>query len=283
MNVLLTITHPGCENFINKYLDSVKKQTTKDFKLLIINDGLKDLEEKLKDKNINYEIINVEGNKTIPEIRQFALENCKFYDKIILSDSDDFMAEDRVEKCIEALENCDLVINNLKIYKDGNIDDFYDFSRIDLKKGIFDIIDKNYFGFGNTSFHSKFIEKIIPIPKDLKVADWWIAASILLHTDKVVLLKDVVSYYRQYENNLIGNYFYSEDKLKFSLEVKLNFYTNFIEKIKGTNLELENELNSEQEKTLVFKEKLNDKNFVTNYIKKLKKSKIKLFWWEIIN
>ena len=58
-NVLATIFYPGVEKYIKSFLDSVNKQTFKDFNLIIFNNGMSAPNKHLNNYSFNYKIIDI--------------------------------------------------------------------------------------------------------------------------------------------------------------------------------------------------------------------------------
>ena len=97
------------ENYINRCLFSLEKQTFKDFELIIINDGSQDKTEKLIDDFIRRSSLNVsyiaQKNSGQAAARNRGLEKAKG-NYIAFIDSDDYVARDYLERLYyAALDN----------------------------------------------------------------------------------------------------------------------------------------------------------------------------------
>ena len=109
------------ENTIKKVINSVLKQTYKDFELIIVDDGSKDKTDEIvkgiNDKRIRY--YKLKTNKGACYARNYGISKAKS-DIIAFHDSDDLMHKDRIEKQYNYLMNndCDLCFCRYNFIKD---------------------------------------------------------------------------------------------------------------------------------------------------------------------
>lgn len=102
-------------SFISEAIDSVLKQTYKNWELIIVNDGSQDDTEKIikyylqKDKRIK--LISLALNKGVANARNQGLKSANGR-YVAFLDSDDYWAKDKLKKQIEILEKS----NNTLIY-----------------------------------------------------------------------------------------------------------------------------------------------------------------------
>lgn len=130
MNKKLTVFTPTFNRgyILHKCYESLKRQTSKDFKWLIIDDGSTDdtrakVEQWIEEKNIDITYIYQE-NQGMHGAHNTAYENIDTELNVCI-DSDDYMADDAVEKIIEFWKNNKnkniAGIIGLDAYEDGNI------------------------------------------------------------------------------------------------------------------------------------------------------------------
>jgi glycosyltransferase involved in cell wall biosynthesis len=289
-NVVFTVFHEGIASYIKDFIQSVNKQTNTDFELLILNDGIEDINKYIDILDVHYCVVNVPKNSTIAEVRNYGLELCKDkYENIIFADADDVFADERIELSLKHLEQYEVIINNMCL-----IDADVQIIKKSLYKELFnksiqfeDIIDKNYFGLSNTAIKGKFIKEMLPIPPDLKAVDWWIFSIVLYYSKKVFFIDEELTFYRQHQSNIIGsNKNFNLDYVRRALAVKVTHYKSM--DLYFTDIK-ENVIASIYTKKyncfLIIQERLlANKNFENKYIKYLEDNKpsSEAWWAEIL-
>jgi hypothetical protein len=203
----LTTIFPQNEKFLKSFLDSLSAQTYKDFDLIIVNDSFKNLNY-YKDLYSNLNIVNINSSGTSAKNKEVGINYCieKKYDILIFGDSDDYFKNNRVEKSIKILNQADIVVNDLSLFHENAV-----YNKRYLSKRVknlqiikFEFIkNKNIFGFSNSAI-KLFNKKKIFIPNDLVAVDWYIFSNFLLKGYKAVFTDETISFYRQYEQNIIG-------------------------------------------------------------------------------
>jgi hypothetical protein len=279
--VFITTIFPSVSGFLSTFFESIKKQTYKEFDLLIMNDGYIGDIEQYGLENFSADVINI-CNKTPAEIRaegiNYALE--KNYKIIVLGDADDYFSENRIQKSVELLKNYDIVVNDLTIVDAGenNVIEGYLSSRINNKTEIpieF-IYERNIFGLSNTAFRTNFLKKDFRLINDKVIAfDWLLFSGLLLEGGKAIFTDECISYYRVYDGNTIGLSNPDEKKIILGLQVKKQHYNL----LKNKNQEYKKyyegvvEIIKQIEVSEEFK-----RNFITHYLQK--HNLTNLFWWE---
>jgi hypothetical protein len=203
----LTTVFPQNEKFLIFFFDSLSTQTYKNFDLIIVNDKFKNLNY-YKDLYSNLNIININASDTPAKNREIGINYCieNNYDILIFGDSDDYFKNDRIEKSIKILNQADIVVNDLSLFNEKTIyNERYFSNRIKNHQIIkFEFIkNKNIFGFSNSAI-KLFNKKKFFIPKNLVAVDWYIFSNLLLKGYKAVFTNETISFYRQYEQNIIG-------------------------------------------------------------------------------
>jgi glycosyltransferase involved in cell wall biosynthesis len=205
----LTTIFPIKKKYIYEFFDSLKNQTYTNFDLIIVNDNYKNFAE-IKLKYAPYlNIIEIKGDETPAKNREKGINYCidKGYEILIFGDIDDYFGSNRVEKSIEMLKNYDITINDVTLFDDkkGIYEEKYFSNRIKNNSIIdFEFIkDKNIFGFTNTAINLYKVENVV-FNKDMKIVDWYFFKKLLKKGLKAIFINENVTFYRQYENNLIG-------------------------------------------------------------------------------
>ena len=274
-----TVVFPSVAKYLNDFFDSLIKQSIRDFDVIIVNDGIAGLQDLLHQYS-DLNIIHDNYHNTPSKIREYCINNIKSmnYDIIIFGDADDYFEGNRVYKCLELLENYDIVVNDFVIVDaDKNeLEKSYLSKRVkngDIINYDF-IIDKNLFGLSNTAIRTSTFNDIT-FDENLIAVDWFFF-SILLRSNRAVFTNETLTYYRQHSDNTIGIGDFDFNKLKSGLEVKLLHYKlmsevdskffNLYEKFKELNNRLEI-----------------DESFLDEYILRIKESDIYYpLWWEEI-
>lgn len=227
---LILYVYPGIEKYLNDLIRSINNQSSKEFNVIIFNDHLGNVNLLFKSLLITPTIVEVHGSPN--EIRFNSLIDIKALgsEYVIFQDADDFMAENRIEENLKALENYDLVVNDLtlinensKILEDSywtkNLGNGFEFDEKFLR-------DKNIVGLGNTS-----IKKSLLIDPRLSFSalplafDWFLFYQIFkLNNLKAVFITNTTTYYRQHQDNIAGIKKMDFPRLKHVLNVKNTHY-----------------------------------------------------------
>ena len=203
----LTTVFPKNEKFLKSFFDSLSIQTYKHFDLVIVNDGFKNL---LHYKNIysDLNIININSSDTPAKNREVGINFCidHKYKNLIFGDSDDYFANNRVEKSLELLKNADIIVNDLSLFNNKGVYEtkyishrVNNLNRVDIEF----IKDKNIFGMSNTAIKLKNISKVT-FDQEIVAVDWYFFKNLLAQGLKAIFTNETESYYRQHENNEIG-------------------------------------------------------------------------------
>lgn len=102
------------EKYLKKCVDSVEKQTYKNFEVILVDDGSTDSSGELCDvlakENDNIRVIHQE-NKGLGGARNTGIESCNT-EYIMFLDSDDYIHPELLEKCVDVLKknSCDIVL-----------------------------------------------------------------------------------------------------------------------------------------------------------------------------
>lgn len=222
-----TVIYNGALPFFDEFIDSINRQTGKDFELLIINDGVEDslLKSILINSKIKYYIVSNSEGLSPADLRVKLIEESKErgYELLVIGDSDDIFDSKRVECLYEA-------------YKRNSEYSFYynQLLRFDSVPVMTNVPEKtfcieqllqhNYIGMSNSSINLNAISfEFIDSLKGFKsfVFDWYLFSRILCSGGKGLFVEDAITYYRIYEENFAG----LNAELEKELKVKENHYS----------------------------------------------------------
>jgi hypothetical protein len=193
---------PGIEPFLNDWYESLVSQDDKDFDLWLGVDGLSiEAIETAVGKPVRAQFVVAVSGESPASLRSRAFEQLvSRYDAIIFADADDIHCANRVSQAKTALQRLDLFGCAVELIdRDGRSlehtlsadgDDWSD--RLGAR---------NMFGFTNSSIRVDALERILPIPADCRLVDWYIATSCLLDGGQLGFSAFVGAKYRVYESS----------------------------------------------------------------------------------
>lgn len=224
----LTTVFPMNIDYLKDMLDSLVKQTVKEFDLVVVNDGLEEFSRFIKDYNEKLNIVELTSIKSPAKNREMGINFCikEGYEFLVFGDSDDYFSNNRIEKSVELLGSFDIVVNDLTLFeKDEVLEDKYLSNRLDNRVTVdFDFIkNKNIFGLSNTAISLKGLS-FVDIPESLIVVDWYFFSVLLLNRKKAIFTNETITYYRQYAGNLVGLKDLSKESHVRGLNVKKIHY-----------------------------------------------------------
>lgn len=270
----LTVIFPLNDEYLLDFFQSLDNQTFKDFDLIVVNDGYKNL-DKIKKKFKNLSIKELTSSDSPALNRQYGINYIQKngYDIIIFGDSDDYFSSNRVEILSKKLNSFDLVVNDISLFnKDGIYTKKYFSKRIKNEftiKADF-IKDKNIFGMSNTALKVELLENII-IHKDLLAVDWYIFTLALIKAEKALFTNEAETFYRQHEDNIIGLGKFNKEIFQKGISVKLKQY-ELLSKV-------DEQFKSYLKEMLVLNDIIKNKDDIDlNTLKKFEHP----FWWEQI-
>jgi hypothetical protein len=275
--VLFSVVHPKSYKYFYELINNIKKQNTKDFSYFICFNNIIPSKKAYNElKKINLHFIIFITNKTPGIARKqcfYKLSNSKFT-KIIFLDSDDLIEKGRIKTTAKYLDKFDYVVNNIiKFKKKLNCKKLFinkkNLHRINFK----DLITDNFVGFSNLAINTCCLKKIYKqIDFNLVALDWCLSSLLTLNNQNGIFLRNVYSYYRQYDGNISN--FNINSKLKIINDIKIIYnHYKFLKKYNSR-------INKYCFRALSLLS--NSKN--NSFIKLLKKNKSKnnYYWWGYI-
>ena len=131
---------------------------------------------------------------------QYALEQAHG-DIIFLSDQDDVWLENKVEKCVQALQIADLVVTDSKLTDEKlEVINSSFFTIYHSGKGIIkNSMNNTYYG-SCMAFHTDLLKDALPLPKTDEIGhDIWLGLVAELTGRKVIFLDEALMLYRRHD------------------------------------------------------------------------------------
>jgi len=286
----MTVYYNEAEIFLKDFFNSINHQDTNEFDLLLIFDNASP--KNLPSSKINIFELKFEHKLKQSEIRKEGIHYAKKnnYRNLIFSDIDDFFSNNRISLSIKELRKNDFVFNEIslvsqkgELIQENNSQKLYKIKGIQSYK---QILDYNKFGLTNTGINLRSIKKNFFIPRDIVATDWWIFTILLLTGAIGEFIEGAHTFYRQYENNLVGlNKRMSSDSLAMGLLVKEIHYHHVCEYCKVNNLlKPFKEYEAKKEAIKELKVALEERDFRDSYVKVVNFNIEKIFkgWWSEI-
>lgn len=205
----LTTIFPLEKKYLQQFFSSLQQQSYSNFDVIIINDGYEDFSV-LQDEFFDLNIVELVYSGTPSQNRQYGINYVKQqkYEFLIFGDSDDFFDPKRVEVSLEYLQEFDIVINDIALFKNSEVyENKYISNRLEDGDEIsLDfILDKNIFGLSNTALKVSILDlDSTTFDSGLVAVDWFLYTKLLLKKYRAVFTNQVQTYYRQYDSNTVG-------------------------------------------------------------------------------
>lgn len=273
---LILYVYPGVEKYLDILINSINSQTIKEFEVIIFNDNLKNVNHLFRTLQVQSVVVNIQGS--INEIR---FNSLKYIEKlgsefIIFQDADDFMSENRIEENLKALEDYDLVVNDLSLVDENSLilENSIWTKRLanSFEFGDFFLRDKNIVGMGNTSIRKSLLIDTRLSYSALPIAfDWFLFYQIFtLNNLKAIFITSTTTYYRQHQGNIAGIKKIDFIRLRHVLNVKIAHYNA----LTNIGLDFKKELNQ------LIEIQFNDIDF-SQFNPDMRN--LNLLWWEETN
>lgn len=191
------------ENYLRQQISSILEQLSPDDELIISDDGSTDgtiaVIDSFADSRIKL-VHNFQGHGVNSNFQNaLSLASGEY---IFLSDQDDVWLPGKVEKCITALQNADLVLHDANITDNSlNTQNKSLFSELHIKEGFVPNFIRNRFTGCCMAFRKEILSYVSPIPDNGKfLHDQWIGllASV---KGKVTFLDEAMILFRRHDAN----------------------------------------------------------------------------------
>ena len=198
---VVTAAYPAARRFFKDFFCSLAMQTDQKFDLWV---GLDDIDpicfEGLAKAGQKLNLVKVDAHSNPIIVRNkilgCALQNC---DAVALVDIDDLLLPSRIEAAKSFAEKFDLSATSMNfIDAEGRpISGIFDPSSADP-----DLLLNNAFGFSNTTWRSKPLSDLLPVPDCCVTMDWYVSTLAKLSGVSVGFDKIPRMLYRQHSANL---------------------------------------------------------------------------------
>ena len=225
------------EKYLEKCLDSIKKQTFKDYEVIIVNDGTKDNSMDIA-KKYPYKIVN-QKNQGLSVARNTGVKNASG-EYIIFLDSDDYIEKNLLKEINNSLKNKpDIVRFQIReVYEDGRTKDYKE-KNFKNKNGVeaFKLITKYHFVENawcyaiKRTYYQK--EKYSFKPGTIH-EDFGLIPLVIIKANTVNSISYIGYNYLQRTGSIMNNDNYEKTKKK--VEDFYNHYKYLKETIEKTNL-----------------------------------------------
>ncbi len=274
MNYIFTTVYPGSEKFFKQFINSINSQTTKNFTLFIICNGI-NLSKKYMDLiKVNFLIFKINDTWQNARLKGLNFLLRKKVNFIIFADSDDVLINNRIEVILKKIKKNDFIVNNMYLFK-KNINQRKIWLTKKSKKIKFREINyKNYIGCGNTAVRANALKKIHNLIDNRLIAfDWCMAKLLLINGFQGIYINKPLTLYRQYQNNTSSLTSVTKSKVNKDIKCKLEHF-KFFSKF---GIDYKKKI----EELKLIKKKMKNKSFFIRNQKKFKK-KNQNYWWAIV-
>ena len=225
---VFSVFYPGVERYIPEFLDSLSKQTSKDFTFFLLNAGLFDIGRFLERIDFTVRILEEDGHPA--KLRKTGIqwiisEGAK---AIIFADADDYFADNRIEISKKMLTGNDMTFNEIILVGEGLLQPVPMLGKALEDKAEIDknyLISGNCMGLSNSGIKVDKISNLMPeIPDDVIAFDWDFFSFCLHDGAKAIFTKETETYYRQHDNNTASPQDFSEEQIMRGVKVKRSHY-----------------------------------------------------------
>jgi glycosyltransferase involved in cell wall biosynthesis len=191
------------ERFIAAQLDSILRELPSHGRVLVRDDGSVDrtteIVHEIDSRDPRVELLPAGGRLGVIHSVEALLAKVE-RGVVFLSDQDDLWRPGKVARCLEALENADLVVHDAaRIDADGNPLDGTLFQRRGFGGGVFANVWKNRFTGCCMAFRADLLPRALPFPA-IPMHDQWLGLVALRH-GRVAWLPETLADYRVHGGN----------------------------------------------------------------------------------
>ncbi|PWR70713.1 glycosyltransferase family 2 protein [Methanospirillum lacunae] len=284
---LFTTIYPEGKRFLNDFFSSLWDQSDLDFDTWVGLDRIQENEVKpYFGSNDRITYIERKSDESPSSLRQRAIKQImKNYDAIIFVDSDDILEPNRVEAARNMLKICDVGGCALTIINEAGkpLGSIFQYPKESIIASKIPLCN-NVFGLSNTIYTTNILEKILPIPDNCVLVDWFLATSAWIRGARFSF--DIIPRmkYRQYGMNTarIIPPFTQEYILK-AAEMALNHYLLVISSLSHIPSQHKTQLEEQEDKIRTFLSIMKqDQDKLLLYIQKLNELPSEHIWWDMV-
>ena len=211
MKISLIIPVYNVEDFLERCLKSVENQTYKEAEVIIVNDGSTDNSYKIIDefvaRNQNFVCYTTE-NHGLGGARNYGLTKATG-DYIVFLDSDDYIAEDCLEKFLNAAEENDsdiVVCNSYDVTEDGKI---ISFSECNVKNVTTSLKETPKLLLNRPCAWAKMYRRNLFDGLSYVAREWYedirLTTKLYLRAEKITYIEDALFFYVQRAGSIMNN------------------------------------------------------------------------------
>ncbi len=279
---IVAVIFPANLQFFVSFLQSVRQQRSTGFDLVLVVDGVDDVERWLAPFRTSFTCRLLACSGSIADIRGQMLSwlEAERYELIVFADTDDILSSDRVMVARAGLDNFPMVVHDLAPFtREGTwATSTYWASRLGEHAIIeqHQLLDSNVAGLGNTSVRKDLLKQLqLRPPSPLLAPDWFIFFQ-LLHNKQALFTSQGVVHYRQHTGNQTGLQRTDFARLQRQIQTKIQHYEAL--------LAHDSTLASRLGKYQSLKERITrDRAWVEQQITNINQQPIHYFWWEETN
>lgn len=225
---VILFIYKSAAKYFEALINSLNNQLDLNFEVIIFNDDFNNAISVFSKLKMDFQVVNL-ISKTPLDLRLEGLERLKSFKNsfFIFQDCDDLLDISRVKVVKQFASYYNLVSNDLTLITENENTVSSKIWRDRIDKFEFtsnNLLEYNFVGFGNTSFHCDLLDYIPDKPtNNLLAADWYVFFN-LLRESKITgyFTSNTVTFYRQHEENIIG--VPNQSSIKKSIEIRNTFF-----------------------------------------------------------
>lgn len=189
------------EKYIREQLVSILKQLNENDEVIVSDDGSKDrtLDVVRSFGDARIKIIENQGEHGYTKNFENALKQASG-DIIFISDQDDVWMDSKVERCLDALKDHELVIHDATMTDENlNVTAVSHFEKYNVQDGFWNTLLRTRYTGACMAFTKKFlVKRVLPFPEEQKYCpyDYWLAYLGLYYKEAIVLHEPLILYRR---------------------------------------------------------------------------------------
>lgn len=196
------------EKYIREQLSSILKQLKENDEIIVSDDGSKDktLDAVRAFGDSRIKIYENHGEHGYTKNFENALNHAEG-DIIFISDQDDVWMDNKVERCLEALKDHELVIHDAAMTDEKlHVTAASHFEKYNVQDGFLNTVLRTRYTGACMAFTREFmLKRVLPFPKNQKYCpyDYWLAYLGLYYKEAVVLHEPLI-FYRRHEGTALN-------------------------------------------------------------------------------
>lgn len=225
-----SVIYSDALKYFDEFIDSIRRQTTNNFNILLLIDGISagEVEKGIRPIQNRCKIVSYKEKYTPSQLRVKLIQEARKYkaEILVIGDADDLFSDNRIESIIKTFKknsDADFVYNELF---------FFDGSRVmpEIPEKLSDIeciAEKNFLGMSNTAIKvsaldDSFINSLLECSSF--VFDWYFYSRMLLAGYKGTKVKEAYTLYRIHDGNYAELPITTEAAIKREIEIKKQHY-----------------------------------------------------------